>query len=348
MALFSDYEGIIGAGSDHPILAELFLGRAQPGTGNGKSPRELDGYREKENYFVVNIDSSQHRAIDRAKSDRTVVIQGPPGTGKSQTITNLIADTLSKGKRVLFVSEKRAALDVVYTRLKKAGIEKQTVLLHSSDLNKNELYASFLELSGSRPNSSDARNWVTAAYDLDRTKQIINTYCETLGSFHEPSGLTLSEVFTLAGAASVLPRDIPLGRKFSSFKYESLEAFAHELERLQGLIKTVTNYAGHPWLHRKSSTVYSTVFAHDFEGLAQDFVRWRDASASIQSQLRAYLSSDCSAEGIAMLASKIERILSAASIPQELEGAWQSGALSTADRSQMIFPSKNGHAVKQL
>ena len=52
---------------------------------------------------------SKRPAPARATSSR-----GRRAPGKSQTITNLIADFVARGKRVLFVCEKRAAIDVVY------------------------------------------------------------------------------------------------------------------------------------------------------------------------------------------------------------------------------------------
>jgi hypothetical protein len=71
-----------------------------------------------ERHLVVPADGSQVRAIARAREGGSFVIQGPPGTGKSQTITNLIADYVARGQRVLFVCQKRAAIDVVHARLR--------------------------------------------------------------------------------------------------------------------------------------------------------------------------------------------------------------------------------------
>lgn len=85
---------------------------------------------------VVDADSSQIEAIEMAKAGKSFVLQGPPGTGKSQTITNIIAECLSDGKKVLFVSEKQAALNVVYDKLKKAGLEEFCLELHSYKSNK--------------------------------------------------------------------------------------------------------------------------------------------------------------------------------------------------------------------
>ncbi|MGC8733300.1 MAG: DUF4011 domain-containing protein, partial [Halothiobacillaceae bacterium] len=80
-------------------------------------PRQLDDRPASDDYLVLDADSTQHRAIVLASKGQSGVIQGPPGTGKSQTIANLIAQSVAEGHRVLFVAEKRAALDAVIKRL---------------------------------------------------------------------------------------------------------------------------------------------------------------------------------------------------------------------------------------
>lgn len=92
-------------------------------------------------HSVVDADSSQIEAIELAKSGKSFVLQGPPGTGKSQTITNIIAECLSGGKKVLFVSEKLAALNVVYDKLKQAGLSEFCLQLHSHKANKRDVIA---------------------------------------------------------------------------------------------------------------------------------------------------------------------------------------------------------------
>ena len=92
-------------------------------------------------HSVVDADSSQIEAIEMAKSGKSFVLQGPPGTGKSQTITNIIAECLSDGKKVLFVSEKLAALNVVYDKLKQAGLAEFCLQLHSHKANKKNVIA---------------------------------------------------------------------------------------------------------------------------------------------------------------------------------------------------------------
>lgn len=87
-------------------------------------------------HTVVDADSSQLEAIKMVKEGKSFVLQGPPGTGKSQTITNIISECLSDGKKVLFVSEKQAALNVVYDKLKKAGLDEFCLEIHSHKANK--------------------------------------------------------------------------------------------------------------------------------------------------------------------------------------------------------------------
>ncbi|NQL65849.1 DUF4011 domain-containing protein [Streptococcus suis] len=97
----------------------------------------------KENLQILDADSSQQVAIIKARRGDSFVLQGPPGTGKSQTITNIIAEALGAGKKVLFVSEKQAALQVVYDKLKKAGLSDFILSLHdvkqSKELIKNQI-----------------------------------------------------------------------------------------------------------------------------------------------------------------------------------------------------------------
>jgi very-short-patch-repair endonuclease len=92
---------------------------------------------------IVDVaDSSQHSALIEAMKGRNLVIQGPPGTGKSQTITNLIAAALYKGKSVLFVAEKLAALNVVKARMDKLGLGDFCLEIHSHNAKKIGVVAS--------------------------------------------------------------------------------------------------------------------------------------------------------------------------------------------------------------
>ncbi len=89
--------------------------------------------------LIEDADSSQHSALIDVVNGKNLVIEGPPGTGKSQTITNLIAALLSQNKRVLFVAEKLAALEVVKSRLDRANLGEFCLELHSHKTQKRKL-----------------------------------------------------------------------------------------------------------------------------------------------------------------------------------------------------------------
>jgi superfamily I DNA and/or RNA helicase/KaiC/GvpD/RAD55 family RecA-like ATPase len=102
---------------------------------------QMDVEKEEEAVIsVLQLDESQKRAVHIAQNEN-VVIQGPPGTGKSQTIVGLIGNYLSKGKKVLFVSQKRSALDVVKNRLEDIGLGPLTAYFNTEKDEKKVFFS---------------------------------------------------------------------------------------------------------------------------------------------------------------------------------------------------------------
>ncbi|TVQ90717.1 MAG: DUF4011 domain-containing protein [Deltaproteobacteria bacterium] len=133
MSLVADYDRMLADDSDHdhPSFDRLFsLDARELG-----SPPEPEG-EGLDLFTVVSADPTQAAAVRWARTGQSFIIQGPPGTGKSQTITNLIADFAARGQRVLFVCQKRVALDVVYHRLAQHGLDELCVLIHDSQADK--------------------------------------------------------------------------------------------------------------------------------------------------------------------------------------------------------------------
>ena len=121
---------------------------------------QLDAYLSpQDTYHVLDADSSQslaiHDALGSGPGGRNLVIQGPPGTGKSQTITNIIAEAVARGKRVLFVAEKMAALEVVKHRLDIIGLGDTCLELHSHKTNKRETLDSLARTLNFRETARD-------------------------------------------------------------------------------------------------------------------------------------------------------------------------------------------------
>lgn len=282
--LLRDYDSILENSEMHPILSELFLGKPLPHESSDVSERirALDDYKERENYFVVNIDSSQHRAIDQTTKSKVVVIQGPPGTGKSQTITNLIAEALSKGKKVLFVSEKRAALDVVFTRLKQANLTSQSVLIHSSDLNKQNLYNSFLELSDASHDPQADKQWDMLTNELDSLKSEINNYYRILGMVHNPSKLYISDLLTQYSDLKIDKMNIDITNIFKKYSFDDLNSICQKINELQNNVIKVQNFSNHPWLHRKADAILTSSFMQLIADLVEKIKRTQKTISEIK------------------------------------------------------------------
>ena len=126
----------------NPVVQHLIDAPREVFPAQGEIPEAetLDEVRSPQQTFCPMLaDSSQLSAVFAAAEGRNFVLVGPPGTGKSQTITNMIVQCLAEGKTVLFVSEKMAALDVVYRRLKEVGVASSCLEIHSSKARKAEV-----------------------------------------------------------------------------------------------------------------------------------------------------------------------------------------------------------------
>lgn len=134
--------------------------------------------------LITDADASQHKAIMDMAAGHDMAIEGPPGTGKSQTITNMIATALSKGKRVLFVAEKQAALRVVAERLRSLGFGPLLLELHGDRAVRSEVYDGIRERLNSSA-SLDSRQLEEKRAELRRHRDMLRRY---LSLIREPLG----------------------------------------------------------------------------------------------------------------------------------------------------------------
>ncbi len=138
-----------------------------------------DRFHPREILCPRSADSSQLAAVMAAADGHDFVLEGPPGTGKSQTITNIIAHCLAVGKRVLFVAEKRAALDVVHRRLREDGLEPFCLELHSNKTGKADVLAQF-DNTLKFVEAAEATDWEHRAAELERLRTTLNAYTRAL------------------------------------------------------------------------------------------------------------------------------------------------------------------------
>lgn len=155
-------------------------------------PREIDRrIHPAELIAPLNADSSQTVAIHASGGDGDFVLEGPPGTGKSETIGNVIAHNLGLGRTVLFVSEKMAALDVVYRRLRACGLGDFCLELHSAKANKRAVIDQ-LGSAWEKRHAQPAQEWQKRADQLAAVRERLNGVVEAL---HKP------------GPGGISPRD---------------------------------------------------------------------------------------------------------------------------------------------
>lgn len=201
------------------------------------------------NYQVVDADSSQQETILCAKKGISFVLQGPPGTGKSQTITNIIAECLAEGKKVLFVSEKMAALQVVFSRLKEVGLEDFCLIMHNSKASKKSIIEQFAEVL---KKSGKKYSLALEAYEqlarLEGDKETLNAYARELVDIIEPLN---KNIYSVHGELSKLENAPDLLFSFDNVANVSRK----DLDDTQLLISRFAKYienmnddiASNPW-----------------------------------------------------------------------------------------------------
>ncbi len=196
---------------------------------------------------ILDADASQTRVIAAVREGRNLVVQGPPGTGKSQTIANIIAVAARDGKRVLFVAEKRAALDVVHSRLEKCGLGPLCLELHSHKAVRGHVYKDLKEtlLALGPPTGVDRQQYqrVRSVRDeLSRLSALLHRVDPTSGETPYLAIGTLSKL--IEGGHSRPDFRIEGADRWSSKEFESRLGAVLELAKL-----TAENGSEreHPW-----------------------------------------------------------------------------------------------------
>ena len=211
LAMYEDLERMRRDGIGSDLLRTIAGAPPRTDTGAGSSPPppndELAGGRLddlldlRDQYTVLPADFSQLQAIEQARTGGDLVIHGPPGTGKSQTIVNLIATLLTDGKRVLFVSEKTSALDVVKRRLEECELGVFCLDLHSDRGRKAEVYKQLQESIDAQRDGGggwfDKRASGGGNHSIDELlerRERLNRVVRLLHEKREPLGLSVYEV----------------------------------------------------------------------------------------------------------------------------------------------------------
>ena len=210
-------------------------------------PTRPDRTAPADEFLILDADASQNAAINAALGGQPLIVEGPPGTGKSQTIANLVATLTAQGRRVLFVAEKRAAIDAVTRRLAQVGLGDLVMDLHGGVTSKRRLAADIAHTLEQMRNTPA----VDAAYlhhRLTSSREALTDHAAALHEVRDPWGVSIFEVDERLLALGDAPA---AGLRFAGARLRDLDAatvrvLRDELVEWAGLTAALRG-AGSPW-----------------------------------------------------------------------------------------------------
>lgn len=241
MAMYHDLAAGNHSFDQSTIITSLFGGAPPTGATPFADEYEVDKpeIESKVPALVVDADSSQFSTIVDVAQGKNLAVEGPPGTGKSQTIVNTIAAAISEGKKVLFVAEKTAALEVVKSRLESVGLGEFLLPLQAERSNRKNVSESLkrrLEMGSVRAPD----DYATKIEWFKKTRAEIAEYVEVIGKPFGTSGLTVYSVIgkslvgnaILAGMPKALQRaDVKDVESYDRSRIAELRSVADATER---------------------------------------------------------------------------------------------------------------------
>ncbi|MCO4770654.1 MAG: DUF3320 domain-containing protein [Deltaproteobacteria bacterium] len=243
-------------------------------------PAEVDGARPVAEILApLDADSTQLSAILGAHDGTSFVLEGPPGTGKSQTITNLIAHNLAHGRTVLFVSEKMAALDVVYGRLSSLGLGPFCLELHSSKARKKDVVDQ-LRRAVDASRKAPPKGWDAHCEHLEEVRDRLNDYTQALHATR-PAGLSVWEATSIAVELRGVPKvDLDLGT-LDDVDIPRARRGLEGLRRVVGVLPSITPLDAQPLRGVGLTTFDPTSMAAIQEALLEGLVAAKGMKAAL-------------------------------------------------------------------
>src|SRR5687768_12344838 len=232
--------------ADNPLVHHLVH---EPTEAFEDPARDLGGYVDLDELAAelpAPADASQLRAIAEATAGRTFVLEGPPGTGKSQTITNLLTRAVAEGRKVLFVAEKRAALDVVARRLDSVGMGMFALDLHDKGSRASMVRAQ-IRLALEHAVAVDEQGLAADGEALRSARRTLARYADRLHS-DNAAGLSLYSARTgeLTAGTDIEPLPVP-GPFVANAPAEVLQSVRVALALLPDIADLTRPSLRHPW-----------------------------------------------------------------------------------------------------
>lgn len=140
LACFSEIADNVGLENDGTNLLKAQYDKLDEISGESIAAKYLDSSSDIEFLdfpgtliYPFGINQSQKTAVEQAFSSRASVVQGPPGTGKTQTILNILANIVCRGKSAAVVSNNNPAMQNIADKLNRQNLSFLTAFLGSSE-----------------------------------------------------------------------------------------------------------------------------------------------------------------------------------------------------------------------
>ena len=262
---------------ENKVVKSLLEGKIAWEASDMTVPEKLD---ESDCFLPITADSSQLYAIKAAKQGESFVLHGPPGTGKSQTITSMIADLMASGKTVLFAAEKKAALEVVYSRLDKIGLGPFCLEIHSNKTKKSKFFEKLAQAVEIRKKASDGEYDKMQA-DLARRRHELDGYCAALHRMNK-CGFSLFELISIYTENSSAPDVEPFAPEFAdTVNGDTYEAV---INSLNSLLAAGAELRDPTSLNFVRTSEYSQQLKTDLPAITERFGNASDKLSGIYSQ----------------------------------------------------------------
>lgn len=252
-------------------LSQFFAARYKENPEASQNIRFSDKVKEETTFTPFEMDASQEQALRMVKNGNSLTVQGPPGTGKSQLICNLISDYIARGKNVLLVCQKKAALDIVYERMQKQELHDFIGLVHDFKNDRKDIFEQIarqvdsLDEYRQKNNGLDAihleRNFLQASRKIDQITEELDEFKKALFDEQE-CGKSIKELYLSSNPEAP---SFALNQEYRQFHYSRVPDFISRLSRFLDYYQKFEKQP-HFWMSGPSFAALTS----------QDYVKIRD------------------------------------------------------------------------
>lgn len=320
----------------------------------------LNKVKEEQTFTPYNIDSWQENAVKAVKQGHSLVVQGPPGSGKSELICNLIADFISRGKRVLLVCQKRAALDVVFQRLEEKELTPFAGMVHDFKNDRKDIFhqidrqlnriAEFKHQNNSLDAIQLERNFTMASRRIEQLTEELEEFKQALFDENE-CGVSVKELYLSTDLNQPV---INVKQEYQYFKCDELDVFLRKLKSYF-IFSVKLEKEGYPWKDRKTFIGYGISEMKRIQEILDDIPLFKEKLQELSEKILEVPISFEAAEFIANKDQQLQEMLLLLETPKVYEyfryqvdfGDKETDPLWLSNVERLIMACYDGHGPEE-